>query len=545
MYLRDYLHDIPLKALKAIASSLDVTVEYQARIKLINAIDRALWDGTLVENLLKKLSDDHCHLLSIIAFSYDAGIGEKALLKKVEKVIGINKQKVEKIIDDLLSFSLAGGINGDDNIYFCPLGVAEQVRKIFIRNLIDPYKESLPVPSASPPNLLEDIFSFLALVYKENIPLTLMGKIKKTFLDRTFIGSQTCVNHHMLFSENNRNTFIIKYLRERGLVSFDRHKVQPTEKLYGWLDLSMTERFQDIISFALSYILQDEFTIIALTGLMIESPAGSCFDTKKLAYFLHSNTMSHGGFSHLESKVRDILNISSQLGLFSYSDGRYVMTMTGEQFFQNKNISLEDNISSFFTIQPNFEIIFGYELDPRIRFKLELLSSRKNRDMVLTYIITQKGISRARERGMSTDEVINFFKEHSRNPVPQNVQFSIETWAKDYGSIYFEDSVLMRFRDANTCNSVAHLPEIAPYIKEQLSDRVLVISSEHIPTIAAVLKKSGYQPELYGVPTPGIGFSGEKYIHDSINSLLMKNKMPEIYNDFIFPEHLLLSEDTQ
>ncbi|GAG14914.1 unnamed protein product, partial [marine sediment metagenome] len=60
-----------------------------------------------------------------------------------------------------------------------------------------------------------------------------------------------------------------------------------------------------------------------------------------------------------------------------------------------------------------------------------------------------------------------------------------------------------------------------------------------------VLKKSGYQPELYGVPTPGIGFSGEKYIHDSINSLLMKNKMPEIYNDFIFPEHLLLSEDTK
>ena len=103
----------------------------------------------------------------------------------------------------------------------------------------------------------------------------------------------------------------------------------------------------------------------------------------------------------------------------------------------------------------------------------------------------------------------------------------------------------MRFRDTNTCNGVAHLPEIAPYIKEQLSDRVLVISSEHIPTIISVLKKSGYQPELYGVLTPGIGFSVEKYIHDSIKSLCMKNKMPEIYNDFIFPEHLLSSEDTQ
>ena len=77
MYLRDYLHDIPLKALKAIAKSLNVTVEYQARIKLINGIDRAFWDGTLVERLLQEFSDDHRCLLSIIAFSYDIGVREK------------------------------------------------------------------------------------------------------------------------------------------------------------------------------------------------------------------------------------------------------------------------------------------------------------------------------------------------------------------------------------------------------------------------------------------------------------------------------------
>ena len=82
MYLRDYLHDVPLKALKAIAKSLNVKVEYQARIKLINGIDKAFWDGTLVERLLKTFSDDHRCLLSIIAFSFDTGVGEKELLKK-------------------------------------------------------------------------------------------------------------------------------------------------------------------------------------------------------------------------------------------------------------------------------------------------------------------------------------------------------------------------------------------------------------------------------------------------------------------------------
>ena len=124
MYLRDYLHDIPLKVLKVIANSLNVTVEYQARIKLINAIDKAFWDGTLIGSLLNSLSDDHRHLLSIIAFSYDVGVSEKALIKKIEKITGIDKLKITKLIDDLLSLSLVGGIKGDDTVFFCPLGEA-------------------------------------------------------------------------------------------------------------------------------------------------------------------------------------------------------------------------------------------------------------------------------------------------------------------------------------------------------------------------------------------------------------------------------------
>jgi hypothetical protein len=536
MHLRDYLHDIPLKALKSIAVSLNVTVEYQARIKLINAIDRAFWDGTLIEKLFKTLSNDHLRLLSIIAFSFDVGVQEKALIKKAEKVIGINRKIFTELIDDLLSLSLIGGIKQEEGVYFCPLGIAEQARKIFTKDIIEPTPESAPVPSASPPNLLEDMYSFLALAYKEEIPLTLMGKIKKTVLDKAFAGSQTCTNGGQSFSENARNAFTTDYLKDRKLVEFGRQKVKTSGLFRGWLDLSMTERFQDIAAFAFSSILGDDYATYSLAGLITESPAGSRFDINKIAYFLHSNTMSGGGFSHLESKVQDILNVFCQLGLFSHYDKKYILTMTGEQFFQNKPISMDNTISELFTTQPNFEIIVGHEIDPRIRFKLELLSTRKNRDMVLTFIITQEGISRARERGMSHDQLVHFFKEHSRNPVPQNVQFSIDTWAGDYGSIYFENTTLMRCRDANTCNSIIHIPELAPYVVERLSDCVLIISSENIPKITAALKKSGYQPELFGLPKKASGQPGKSFVPTTIHALREENKMPEMQTKFIFPE---------
>ncbi len=372
-----------------------------------------------------------------------------------------------------------------------------------------------------------------------------MGRIKKAVLDRAFSGSPTCSNTVQHFPEDHRNTFIIDYLKEKKLVSFDNRKVQTTKNLSGWLELSMTERFQDIVSYALSHTLHDDFTIIALTGLLVESTAGSRFDIKKLAYFFHSNTLSQGGFPRLESKVLSILNIFTQLGLFSLIENRFIMTMTGERFFRNENLPFDDNISGFFTMQPNFEVIVGPELDPRVRFKLELLASKKNRDMTLTYVVTQEGISRARERGMSIEDTLNFFKEHSRNPVPQNVQFSIESWAKDYGSIYFEDTVLMRFRDTNTCNSIAHMPEVAPYVKERLSSIVLVISLEHIPIITSKIKNAGYQPEVYGITIQDNASSGGKFIPNNINKLLEKNKLPEIYNNFIFPEHLLSDQGKQ
>jgi hypothetical protein len=380
------------------------------------------------------------------------------------------------------------------------------------------------------------MYSFLALAYKEGIPLTLMGKIKKNVLDKAFAGSQTCLNGGQSFPENVRNLFIVDYLKDRELLSFGRQKALTSGRFKPWLDLTMSERFQDIASFAFTSVLKDEYAVYALPGIILESPAGSLFDIGKIAYFLHTCTMSGGGYSNLETKVRTALNILCQLGLFSCYDTRFVLTVTGEQFFRGEPISMDSAVSKHFTTQPNFEIIVGHEIDPRIRFQLELLTTRKNRDMVLTYMITREGIARARERGMSSDDLVSFFSKHSRNPIPQNVQFSIESWAGEYGSIYFEKTTLMRCRDEATCNSIIHIPEVAPYIVERLSDRVLVISSENIPKVTAELKKSGYQPEQFGMKKQPSGTAEQSFIPVAMQTLRDKNKLPEIHTDFIFPE---------
>ncbi|MBT4483199.1 MAG: hypothetical protein HOC71_05930 [Candidatus Latescibacteria bacterium] len=545
MHLRDYLNDIPLKAVKVIADTLGIKVEYRARIKLVNAIDRVFWDGSLTERLIDSLSEDHRHILTLIAFSYNAGIHESVLAQKMEKLSGINRQQVIKLVHDLFPFALVGCIKEGDMLYFSPGDIGEQVRKVLIDNNVTIPASFVKKAFFAPPHLLEDIFSFLAMAYKEPVPLTLKGLIKKSFLERIFEGSQTCNDHSLRFTEEIRNTFVMEYLKTRSFISFNLKDVRVTPELSGWLKLTMTERIQDILSYTLSNKFQESSAFISLNGILAELPVNTSFNVRGFTRFLNMRTVVSDDGKRLESRVSYILSILSKLGLLSFAAGRFTVTETGKNIFRGQTLPVDDNMDTSFTIQPNFEVFAGPELQPRIRFLLELLATRKSRDTVLTFVVTQEGIARARERGMSTEEVIRFFEEHSKNPVPQNVRFSVEAWANNYGNISFENVTIMRFRDAVTCSSVKHSPDIIPYIREQLSDTVLIISSGHIPMIYNKLKQSNYLPEMFGETEPDPLLSGRAFTPTCISDLVEKYNIQGFCRKLIFPPHFLAENDSE
>jgi len=545
MHLRDYLNDIPLKALKTVADTLGIDVEYRARIKLMNAIDRAFWDTSLTERLMEGLDSDKRLVLSIIAFSYSAGVTEQALVRKVERLTGMKRKDTLRLVDDLIPLALVGGIHEERNVYFCPDGIAAQIRRKFIGDTVTPSGQTGRIPAFSPSNLLEDIYSFLASVYKDNLPLTLMGKVRKTSLDRIFNGSPTCGDNEPPWGQDHRNSFVVEYCRERDLVNYGRRSVSISPKISGWLSLTTTDRINDIVSYALTNRIQDAVTIITLSGILSEMERGYSFTAQDLAEFFDNRTEAPGGRKRLDARLRDVLTVLNQLGFFAYIDGRFVLIEAGERFFRGGRLPQDEKPGQHFTVQPNFEVIAGPEFLPQLRFVLELLADRRSRDTVLTFFVNQRGIARARERGMTTDEIIRFFHDHSRNPLPQNVRFSIEQWANSYGTVFFENLTLMRCRTAEICDSVVHMPDIAPYIMERLSDTAIVVSTHHVAAISEHLKKSGFLPEAFGETEPDSVLNGSGFTPAPISDLVAKHAMPDIHHNFIFPEHLLSEgEDT-
>jgi len=154
IHLRDYLHDIPLRLLKRIAERTGATAEYGARIKLLNAVDKAFWDGALVRRMVEAMPDETRRVLSLVAFSFDSGIQEATLLRKS----GLQPARIGPILDELTISGLIGGIRRPEIRYFTPRGPAEQARAILANGVvIGPEDQSSPVPPAPFPALLEDI----------------------------------------------------------------------------------------------------------------------------------------------------------------------------------------------------------------------------------------------------------------------------------------------------------------------------------------------------------------------------------------------------
>ena len=102
----------------------------------------------------------------------------------------------------------------------------------------------------------------------------------------------------------------------------------------------------------------------------------------------------------------------------------------------------------------------------------------------------------------------------------------------------------MRFHDPAVCDSVTHMPELAPYIREQISDTILIVSPEHAGTITRVVKKAGFQPEVFGAAIRDNARSGAKFISATIPKILEPYRMPEFNSEFLFPENIVEEKET-
>ena len=90
-------------------------------------------------------------------------------------------------------------------------------------------------------------------------------------------------------------------------------------------------------------------------------------------------------------------------------------------------------------VNPDYEIVlFPGEGAHGLIYLLDRFCEREKSDSLYHYRLTPAALHRALSEGMSLDEIHQVLLDYSRTPIPQNVEFSLESWAKSGGMVTWE-----------------------------------------------------------------------------------------------------------
>jgi len=96
--------------------------------------------------------------------------------------------------------------------------------------------------------------------------------------------------------------------------------------------------------------------------------------------------------------------------------------------------------SGHIVVNPDFEVVlFPEERSHALIYELDRFCQRELTDSLYHYRITPGSLHRALSEGEALDEILELLRRLSRTPLPQNVVYSLESWARSKGMVTFHE----------------------------------------------------------------------------------------------------------
>ena len=131
---------------------------------------------------------------------------------------------------------------------------------------------------------------------------------------------------------------------------------------------------------------------------------------------------------------------------------------------------------------PDFEVIvFRHGPDWRVAAKLALFADRTKVDQTTYHFkITRQAVEAAVLCGLRAGDMLAFLTEHSRAPIPQNIEYSINDWAAKVQIARTYPAILLEVKDAATLDFLMEDPAMKGQIIRRLSPTLAAMKSRII-----------------------------------------------------------------
>ena len=382
-------------------------------------------------------------------------------------------------------------------------------------------------------DLATNVSRFLAYIDENGVRFTVRGEIFKTTEKR--ILQHLIPNPGRELPPEDVLRFVFEFCRASGLIDRTGKRtfcVAPRGR--EWSSRSLLEKQQAVLEFALEerpdngiLFHQPRMRRILLSMLKRIEP-GVWYDLMYLPFLARNTYLSSLDDLHVDDDFSERANNGRFVGMpdaqrlawnlvqwvrrrlyllgvvdLGYDKARRPvalrLTQSGARLLGMDRIGpmLPSGLGSI-VVTPDFEVVlFPTGDDDQLVHDLDRFCTREKEGSLLHFRIHQEGVIRALKDGMTLDKIQGVLAQHSRTPVPQNVEFSIRDWALRAGLMRLDEGlvlvceepeVLRRFQQ--DAGARRHMAEVVDERTVRLKGRVT------LRRMQSLLRELGYLVEI-------------------------------------------------
>ncbi|MCL2025342.1 MAG: helicase-associated domain-containing protein [Leptospirales bacterium] len=180
--------------------------------------------------------------------------------------------------------------------------------------------------------------------------------------------------------------------------------------------------------------------------------------------------------SEKKKEIDAALDLLCILGVVNIQDGNYFLSDAGydtaAHLFKLKAPDSEIADEKRIYINPDFSLILPVqEMSSLCAYRIMAWSEIIKDDIILNAQISRSSIVTAQKRGLSSESFMKTLKEHSKNAIPQNMEFQLNEWSRQTLKITVNESLLLKSNHNNFFDEILYT--------KNLSDAIEIINSSY------------------------------------------------------------------
>jgi len=355
-------------------------------------------------------------------------------------------------------------------------------------------------------DLISDMRTVLALTKEMTLRVAKDGALYKASLAR--IGERLQFPEQPLITRDEISRRVVSIVRGLGLAeSNGERRLAVTPRGEEWLPRSLVEKLSDCYEFVgrdgtgtlrslhLSHLRK--ILVALLTDPKERGAWWACPSLSMLARnrYLLELTRSDDPPSHAPLAVSH--NVLTELGRAAqdvlmrelYPLGLVDVAVRGEKpvalqlsDLGRRLLAAEDvaqDSAKLLVVNPDFEILVLPEGDvDELLHSLDRYAQRTRTGEVVSYRLDRERIERAAAAGESSDDMLALLERHSRAPLPQNVVYSVRSWARSVRSGTIESGILFTADDPTVVEMICNHAPLKESIVRVVGPVSLLFNSE-------------------------------------------------------------------